>query len=280
MKRRIYFLILAGLLALGLGGYAFWHQSLLHTTEVLHPLTETTLSAGESLVTDSVPDQSTLPIQEPASTEGDVQHPAPATEVQRVKRSVVQEVPFTSQAPTGKWGDLVFQDGCEEASMMMAMAWAKGTKLSLEEVVIQNITQVETKKFGSFTADTSAEDTAQVMREYFAYDNISVARDVSIDDIRKLLNDDALVMAPMNGQSLHNPHFTQPGPLHHMLVIIGYDTKTGEFITNDPGTKEGKGYRYDEDVLYQSLRDYPTSNKAMIVEGNKKTIIVIRKQTP
>jgi len=278
MKRIAYFLAVSGLCIAGLGGYAFWHQFLRHTfREVLQPLTETTLSTGESLVTDSVPNQSAQPIQKPVLTESNIQDPVPIPVVKVASQSVLQEVPFTSQAPTGKWGDLVFQDGCEEASMMMAMAWAKGMKLSLEEVVIQNITQFETKKFGSFTADTSAEDTAQIMREYFAYDNISIARDVSIDDIRKFLDDGALVMAPMNGQALHNPHFTQPGPLHHMLVIIGYDAQTGEFITNDPGTKEGKGYRYSEEMLYRALRDYSTGNKALIAEGNKKTIIVIRK---
>ena len=41
-----------------------------------------------------------------------------------------------------------------------------------------------------------------------------------------------------------------------MLVIRGYDDENQEFITNDPGTKRGKGFRYDYQTLLQAIADW------------------------
>jgi hypothetical protein len=60
-----------------------------------------------------------------------------------------------------------------------------------------------------------------------------------------------------------------------MLLLIGYDPRTREFITNDPGTRRGKGYRYQEDLLFRAIRDYRTGNRLPIA-GEAKTIIVVR----
>lgn len=192
--------------------------------------------------------------------------------------SMIQSVPFIAQAPFGEWDDEVFQDACEEASMIMAMAWVHGTSLTPEggKQEIQNITQLENKTFGAFTPDMSIADTARIMQAYYSYDKVEVLQNVSIDDIKKLLADGPLVIAPMNGQALGNPHFTQPGPLEHMLVIIGHDAASHEFVTNDPGTKEGASYRYDENVLYQALREYPTGNHLPIANP-AKTVIAVKK---
>jgi len=78
----------------------------------------------------------------------------------------------------------------------------------------------------------------------------------------------------MNGQKLKNPFFTPPGPLEHMIVIIGYDYQTNEFITNDSGTKHGQNYRYKENILFEALRDYPTGNHKPIIDIQKNIIIV------
>jgi hypothetical protein len=83
-------------------------------------------------------------------------------------------------------------------------------------------------------------------------------------------------LTPANGKALDNPQFTNGGPDRHMLVIIGYDKKNGEFITNDPGTRLGRGYKYKDSTLYNAIRDYETGHKKDI-EGMKKTVIVIKK---
>ena len=64
-----------------------------------------------------------------------------------------------------------------------------------------------------------------------------------------------------------------------MLVIIGYDPDKKEFITNDPGTKNGGSYRYNEEVLYNAIWDYPTSEIDTVVpEKKEKAMLVIQKK--
>ena len=62
----------------------------------------------------------------------------------------------------------------------------------------------------------------------------------------------------MYGRDLKNIYYTTPGPVSHMLVVVWYDPTKNEFITNDPWTKNGKWYRYDEDILFGSIWTYPT----------------------
>jgi hypothetical protein len=39
-----------------------------------------------------------------------------------------------------------------------------------------------------------------------------------------------------------------------MLVIVGYDSNG--FITNDPGTRKGEGYRYSFATLMAAIHDW------------------------
>jgi hypothetical protein len=43
-----------------------------------------------------------------------------------------------------------------------------------------------------------------------------------------------------------------------MIFVIGYDSRTDEFIVHDPGTRQGASTRYSADVLASSLQDYAT----------------------
>lgn len=187
-----------------------------------------------------------------------------------------QRVPFTSQAPSGNWKDSRQQNGCEEASSLMAIAWARGftfTKKRAEKEIIA-ISKYEEKNFGSST-DTSAQDTAQrILRGYFHYDRVEVQSLKRPDDIITQLNKRRLVIVPVNGRILKNPYFTRPGPLYHMLVIIGYDTTKKEFLTNDPGTRRGKNYRYSETRLFNAIRDYPSGEHKPVTSIKKVGIVV------
>ncbi len=193
-------------------------------------------------------------------------------------KSVLFEVPFTPQAPFGNWSDPRKQDGCEEAAVIMAMAWVKGETLNAKSVdeEINVIAAYEEKTYGTFH-DTSAFDTAErIFKGYFEYDNIEVRYRIGKEDIKKELYKGNLILVPTNGQLLDNPNYTPPGPVTHNLVIIGYDVKTKEFITNDPGTRKGKGYRYDEDVLENAIIDYPTGSHEKI-EEEKTAMIIVKK---
>jgi len=186
------------------------------------------------------------------------------------------EVPFSSQAPFGEWSDLRQQNACEEISAIMAIYWSENKKLSPQEAKneIIAISDWEQKQYGVYE-DTSVQDTVdRIFKKYFNYEKVKALNNVTIQDIINELKKSNLVIAPMNGQKLKNPFFTPPGPLEHMIVIIGYDYQTNEFITNDSGTKHGQNYRYKENILFEALRDYPTGNHKPIIDIQKNIIIV------
>lgn len=187
---------------------------------------------------------------------------------------LIPDVPFTVQAPFGEWGDPTFQDACEEASMIMAEAWATGETLTKEsaKAKIQALATFQKKKFGH-AVDTSIQDTAWLLNEYFHVFG-TVRTSIEKEDIKKALSENRLVIVPTDGQKLKNPNFTQPGPPRHMLVIVGYDDTTREFITNDPGTRKGEGYRYSQDVLYEAILDYPTGKHLPVTSSDKVMLTV------
>ncbi len=197
-----------------------------------------------------------------------------------LKQKVLLDVPFVAQAPTGKWSDTRQQEGCEEAASYMAYLWVKGlepsTDLTIQESALIEISDWEEKTYGSYH-DTSTNDTVErILKGYFSLDSVSVDRNVTIESIKQKLSAGHLVLVPADGRALHNPYFTNGGPDRHFLAIIGYDNTRGEFITNDNGTRHGRGYRYKEDVMLSAIRDYPTGNNNPILK-NEKVMIVVSK---
>lgn len=193
-------------------------------------------------------------------------------------KSVLYDVPFVSQAPLGDWSDPRQQGGCEEASSLMAMAWARGARIvpQLAEKELLAISDYEFKKYGNYY-DTSAKDTVSwIFNDYYKYGGVEVFYDIKANDIIKALMAGNLVIAPVNGRKLKNAFYRPPGPIQHMILIIGYDAEKKEFITNDPGTKYGKNFRYKENVLESALEDYRTGEHLPILEI-KTAMIVVRK---
>lgn len=190
-------------------------------------------------------------------------------------QDILLEVPFTPQAPYAQWDNVIFQNACEEASILMAMRWVEDRSLTKQEAEkeIRAISNFEQKVFGHFH-DTSSLDTAQIIKDYFKYQNVDVRIDISAEDIKAELVKGNVVIVPVNGQKLNNPFYTLPGPLEHMIVVIGYDAATEEFITNDPGTRRGEKFRYSEDVLKAALQDYPSGFHEPVIKENKTMIVV------
>lgn len=205
-----------------------------------------------------------------------VSEPKPA-EKQETTPAIVQlpqtvnlNVPFTSQAPSGNW-DLPFKEACEEASILMMDKFYKGQSFanaSETEDEIKNIVDFEEQKL-NFHLDTDAQETAQVLNNYFGYQNVRVVDNITVNDIKKELAQGRPVIVPAAGRMLGNPYYRQPGPLYHMLVVKGY-TET-KFITNDPGTRRGKDFTYSFDTLYNAIHDWNNGN----VNEGKKTMIVV-----
>jgi len=191
---------------------------------------------------------------------------------------ILLSVPFTAQAPTANWSDPRQQDGCEEASLIMAYAWTQAqTSISASEAekTIIDMSEFEKKTYGNYL-DLGAADTAKLMNDYYNYNKTTVKSGITIDDIKKELAAGKLVITPANGQRLGNPNFTGDGPLTHMLVVIGYDEAKKQVITNDPGTRNGKGYRYSYNTFYNALVDYPTGYHEDQT-GRPKAMIVVEK---
>ena len=184
-------------------------------------------------------------------------------------------VPFTAQAPFGDWDDQRQQDGCEEASTLMAARWITGESLNPTTALaeLMKIFSWEDETFGA-SNDTNAADTARILTGYFKVPNVTVSRDVTVLSIRTALAAGKVVIVPTDGQALGNPYFSGDGPERHMLIIIGYDDSTKRFIVNDPGTKRGASYQYTYNVLIDAIREYPSGVHQPIVENRKAMIVV------
>jgi hypothetical protein len=143
---------------------------------------------------------------------------------------------------------------------------------SLEEADanLQAIKEFEEQRFGYFE-DTNAEETAVILKEYFNLEAITLLENPTAEDIKKSLSQGRPVIVPVAGRMLKNPYFQQPGPLYHMLVIKGY-TNQGQFITNDPGTRRGADFLYDENNIMESMHDWRSDEQ---IEKGRKVVIVV-----
>jgi hypothetical protein len=181
------------------------------------------------------------------------------------------DVPFTPQAPLGVW-DAFHEDACEEASALMVGRFWSGRPIvsaADAETELQAIGKKEIEIFG-YNKDTNAEQTARFMQEFYGFKNVIVRYNISIDDIKSEVGVGRPVISPLYGRGPMNPYFRGDGPLYHMLVVKGY-TKDGNFITNDPGTKRGKDYLYDEQYLFARIHDW---NGGDVLNGQTVMIIV------
>jgi hypothetical protein len=201
-----------------------------------------------------------------------------ASELIILPEKVEWPVPFTPQAPLGNWADIKQGNGCEEASMLMVDAWANNKTLEPARTAgeIDKISDFAFKALGHFH-DISNADTLRVLNEYFEFQNAYLEKEANLEKLRTLIAEGRVTIAAVDGDRLDNPNYQIPRPANHKLVIIGYDDKTKEFVTNDPGTSRGKGYRYGYDKMLEAITDYPTGYRESF-EKAEKSVIVAGKQ--
>lgn len=189
----------------------------------------------------------------------------------------ISRVPFTSQAPLAEWQDQRQEDGCEEAVALMSIWFVQGKSAPIKTLAKKQllaISDFEKKKYGEYR-DISLPDLINwVFKDYFKYNKVRLVKNVKLTDIKAELSKGNLVLLPMNGQALKNPHFTSPGPERHMILVYAYDEPKKEFITNDPGTRYGAAYRYPEKILYGAIRAYATGYNKKITKVEKNMIVV------
>ncbi len=178
-------------------------------------------------------------------------------------------MPFARQAPFGHWEVPFYEDACEEASLIIVARHLAGLPLD-EQVMQDQLAKVEPWELERFGENLST-DTEQVaaMADEFYHLDTTVSTDVTVARIKQELAAGNFIILPLAGRELHNPNYTGAGPLYHMLVVRGYDRD--QFITNDPGTRKGLGYKYPYAVLINATHDW---NGGDISAGEPKMIIV------
>lgn len=185
-----------------------------------------------------------------------------------IPESLNLKVPFTTQAPDANW-DEVHEETCEEASAITVHYYYEGKTFTtaVAEKELQDFVAYENTTLG-FYKDTTAKQTADIMKSYWGYDRVDVIDNPTVQEIKGHIAAGRPVIVPSAGRQLGNPNFKAPGPLYHMFVIRGY-SKT-EFITNDVGTRKGENYRYSIDTIMTAMHDWNNGD----VENGAKRIIV------
>lgn len=187
------------------------------------------------------------------------------------------KVPFTSQAPFANWDDY-HEEACEEASLIMLKYYLDKKPLNkdIAEMEIQKLIAFQIKNYGDYK-DSTAEQAIELFNDFYGPPaggkNLKVIYDFEKEEIKKELAKNNPIIIPAAGRLLKNPNFKVPGPLYHMLILTGYNGNM--IITNDPGTKKGENYKYDIDVLYNAIHDFP-GKKEDIEKGRKAMIVLTR----
>lgn len=167
---------------------------------------------------------------------------------------IIDNFSFQSQAPLANWDEL-HNEGCEEASLILVNYYQKGQSLSaqtMDEEILKTV-DWEIKKWGTHK-DLTIGETAEVAEGFFGIDDWKIESNITIEDIKKEIAQNHPVIVPTAGRLLGNPYFRQPGPVYHMVVVIGYDKSN--FIVQDVGTRRGDHYRYNENVLFNAIHDW------------------------
>lgn len=181
----------------------------------------------------------------------------------------VLAVPFTSQAPDSNW-DMPYQEACEEASMIMVAEYLAGNhtmRLSIDYADKKILELVAWEEANGYAIDVTAKQVVAILRE--RYRIAAQVEPYSADRLRQAIQAKQPVILPAAGKLLMNPNFKNGGPLYHMLVVKGFEAN--EFITNDPGTRKGENYRYDESAFSRAVHDW---NNGDVTHGEQLMIVV------
>lgn len=157
--------------------------------------------------------------------------------------------------------------------MLMVASYVQHTRIpnpATADTLLLAIKEFEEKRFGYFES-TTAEETAIILREFYELSDVKLKHNPTSTDIKTALASGKLVIAPAAGRLLGNPFFTPPGPVYHMLVVKGY-TADNKFITNDPGTRRGADFAYEEAVFMNAIHDWTGDSN---IEESKKVIIIV-----
>ena len=174
---------------------------------------------------------------------------------------LTKNVAFVSQAPYGVWTD-PWASFAEEASVYMAYLWVNSMGAQTREVNGQALLAArdwELTNLGTYK-DTDLSQTFRLLTEYYRL-NGELSYDLTLETMRARLDEGKILIVPV--QNLENPHYGEPGPVFHMLVIYGYEGEN--FLTNDPGTVRGEAYAYEMQKILDSIQDLNGELRMLVV---------------
>lgn len=193
-----------------------------------------------------------------------------ATQTPTLPATIQLKVPFMSQAPLKVW-DAVTQETCEEASLLMALAFVRGTSLGTpaeQDVTVRALAQ-RVEDLG-YPVDVTVEELGVIAKGEYGL-TPTIVDNPTAEDLKRFLAGGEAVILPAAGKLLENPNFTNGGPKYHMLVLTGY---VGDnFVTNDPGTRLGERFVYPVDRLMNAIHDW---NGSAPIEQGAKRVLVLR----
>lgn len=193
-------------------------------------------------------------------------------------KQLILDVPYINEAPDGKFSGN-WKNACEEASMAMVEKYYSGiNSVSVAEAksVMQKLFDYQNKIYGS-NHNSDAVRTAEIIKNVLSY-NAEIKTDPTIRNIKNQIINKQPVISLHYGFDLKNPNipFAINGSYYHMMVVVGYDDTTREFIVHDDGDqKNGTNYRYEYDLFMNSLHDYiyvtnTTNGPARVIFTSKK----------
>ncbi|MDB5204692.1 MAG: hypothetical protein JWP09_720 [Candidatus Taylorbacteria bacterium] len=179
------------------------------------------------------------------------------------KTLVELAVPYISEAPEGNWsGNWV--NACEEATISMAAKFYAGDKevsVANAKATLQKLFDIENKIYGN-NRNTDAKQMLKLITDYSTF-SATIKQNPTVDEIKDEIIAGRPVISLHRGFGLGNKNipFLATGSSYHTIIVIGFDDKTKEFITHDPGDdKDGVGHRYDYEVFMNSLHNYDFSD--------------------
>lgn len=220
-----------------------------NSTNIAEPIS-TTITEKVSVVTPPATETKTEQISTPVE----------------LPKNIHLTVPFTSQAPFANW-DALHEDACEEASLIIVKHFKDKTPIGDQQSVDNQINDLVSYENGaSFGASIALADLAKIAKVKF--NMTGTVKAATLENLKTELAAGNPIIVGAAGKILPNPNFRNGGPNYHMLVIIGYNTT--EFITNDPGTRNGKDFVYKYDDLLNAIHDWDPNN---ILNGKKNYLV-------
>ncbi|MDB4978054.1 MAG: hypothetical protein JWM56_240 [Candidatus Peribacteria bacterium] len=257
------FIVLAGI---GIGIFFRLHP---YVQKVLYdyPLVQQTTRAVQNITNTGTGSATTVDefLQTPAGSS--------ASSIAALPSSIRIQVPFATQAPTGRWS-MPYAEACEEASLVLVHHFLAHKSISPAEMdkEILDLIKIENDDFG-YSADIQIEQLSDVAKKKYGYDT-ELFYEFTIDDMKQLLAEGHPIIVPLAGRRIGNPYYSGQGPWYHMLVITGYDKKN--FITNDVGTRHGEGYAYPYAKLFNNIHDWNMQNEN--IEQGKKVMMIVKQK--